>query len=69
MRNGYSDNPTAHSFMKGTVSIRIQGSVATNPARGNCRRGEKRDPLHQLTIHLYLNVKESESRGLLMGVV
>ena len=45
MRNGYGDNPTVQSFMKGTVSLRIQGSVATNPARANCRRGKKRNPL------------------------
>lgn len=44
MRNGYSDNPMVHSFMKGTVSLRIQGSLATNPTRGNSRRGKKRDP-------------------------
>ena len=43
MRNGYCDNPTVSSFLKGSVSLRIQGSTAKNPVRGNCRRGEKRN--------------------------
>ena len=43
MRNGYNDNPTAQSFMKGTVSLRIQGSIATGPTKGNCKRGKKRN--------------------------
>jgi len=35
MQNGYSDNPTVNSFFKGSVSLRIQGSTAKNPARRN----------------------------------
>ena len=41
MRGGYSDNPTVSSFLKGTVSLRVQGSMAMKPTRGNCRRGKE----------------------------
>jgi len=43
MRGGYADNPTAKSFIYGTSSLRVQGSHALNPVRGNCLRGEKTD--------------------------
>ena len=37
MRGGYYDNPTVQSFLKATVSFRVQGSMATKPMRGNCK--------------------------------
>ena len=40
MRGGYCDNPNVQTFFKGTVSLRVQGSMALKPRRGNCRRGE-----------------------------
>ena len=37
-QGGRNDNPTVHQFLKNTVSIRVQSSIATDPARGNCRK-------------------------------
>ena len=34
---GRSDNPTLHQFCLNTVSLRVQGSAALEPVRGNCR--------------------------------
>lgn len=39
MRGGHCDNPTVDSFLYGTSSLRVQGSVAVKPVRGNCKRG------------------------------
>lgn len=36
MRGGYSDNPNAQMFLKNTVSLRLQGSLAAKPINGNC---------------------------------
>jgi len=33
---GHSENPTAKLFLDNTMSIRVQGSVALDPVRGNC---------------------------------
>ena len=33
---GRSDNPTVRQFCSSTVSIRVQGSAALEPMRGNC---------------------------------
>ena len=41
MRGGYSDNPTVEHFLKGTVSLRVQGAVAAEPNKGNCSRDEQ----------------------------
>lgn len=35
---GYCDNPTVRDFMYTTSSLRVQGSLAKDPVRGNCRR-------------------------------
>lgn len=44
MHGGSNDNPTVAAFLKNSASLRVQGSVALKPIRGNCRRGnEKRD--------------------------
>jgi len=37
----YCDNPKVNSFLKGSVSIRIQGTMAKNLIR-ECSRGKKR---------------------------
>ena len=42
MRGGYNENPNVKSFLYGTSSLRVQGSLALDPVRGNCRRGRKR---------------------------
>lgn len=35
---GWSDNPSVQQFLDGTVSLRVQGSVALKQIRGNCRK-------------------------------
>jgi hypothetical protein len=37
-RGGGSDNPNVAQFVSGTSSLRVQGSIALQPLRGNCRR-------------------------------
>ena len=37
-RGGRSDNPTVKQFLENTVSLRVQGSAALDPIRGNCRK-------------------------------
>ena len=37
-RGGRNDNPTVQQFCKSTVSLRVQGSAALDPLRGNCRK-------------------------------
>ena len=38
MMGGYNENPNVKSFMYGANSIRVQGSAALKPFRGNSRR-------------------------------
>lgn len=38
---GRNDNPSVNTFMHNTVSLRIQGSAALKPFRGNCRRRKR----------------------------
>lgn len=45
MRFGYSENPNVKSFLYGTSSLRIQGSTALKPVRGNCKRGRENVPI------------------------
>ena len=42
MRGGYNENSNVKSFLYGTSSLRVQGSLALDPVRGNYRRGRKR---------------------------
>ena len=35
---GRNDSPTVKQFMDNTTSLRLQGSVALDPVRGNCRK-------------------------------
>ncbi len=35
---GRNDNPTLKQFLDNTVTLRLQGSVALDPVRGNCRK-------------------------------
>lgn len=37
-KGGRNDNPTVQQFCKTTVSLRVQGSTALNPSKGNCRK-------------------------------
>jgi hypothetical protein len=47
MRGGYCDNPSVASFMYGAQSLRVQGSTAVKPKRGNCKRGRSdENPIH-----------------------
>ena len=41
MKGGSNNNPNVATFLKNTASLRIQGSVALKPIRGNCRRGKE----------------------------
>lgn len=40
---GRNDNPTVKQFLDNTVSLRLQGSVALDPVRGNCRKRKRQD--------------------------
>lgn len=44
MSCGWNDNPNVHTFLHNTVSLRVQGSAAMQPFRGNTRR-KRRDPI------------------------
>ena len=35
---GHCDNPTVHDFLKNSVSLRVQKSVAPTPICGNCEQ-------------------------------
>ena len=37
-QGGRNDNPMSQQFLKNTVSIRVQGTIATDPARENNRK-------------------------------
>lgn len=37
-RGGYGDNPSIKEFLDNTISLRVQGSAALEPLRGNCTR-------------------------------
>ena len=37
-RGGGSDNPNVSQFLSGTSSLRVQGSIALQPLRGNSRQ-------------------------------
>ena len=41
MKGGSNDNPNVATFLKNTSSLRVQGSLALKPMRGNCRRGKE----------------------------
>lgn len=43
MSCGRNDNPNVRTFLDNTVSLRIQGSAALQPFRGNCRRKKRSD--------------------------
>lgn len=38
MKGGHNDNPSIKSFMENTASLRLQGSQALKPFRGNTMR-------------------------------
>lgn len=37
-KGGRNDNPSVQQFCNSTVSLRVQGSAALAPLRGNCKR-------------------------------
>ena len=41
MRGGSCSNPTVNDFIYGTSSLRVQGSTALKPFRGNVKRGKR----------------------------
>ena len=45
MRGGYSDNPNVATFLYGAQSLRVQGSAAVKPTRGNCKRGRAKESI------------------------
>ena len=42
-QGGRNDNPNAKQFMDNTTSLRVQGSMALEPVRGNCSK-RRNDP-------------------------
>ena len=48
-RGGRSDNPTVKQFCENTASLRVQGSAALEPVRGNCGK-RKHDSLSSVDI-------------------
>lgn len=44
-KGGRSDNPSIKEFIDNAVSLRVQGSAALEPLRGNCSRKRKSGPL------------------------
>lgn len=53
MMCGQNDNPNVNMFMQNTVSLRIQGSAALKPFRGNCRR-RKRSEIQPISVDTVL---------------
>ena len=49
MSCGRNDNPNVHTFLQNTVSLRVQGSAALQPFRGNCRR-RKRSEITPISV-------------------
>ena len=45
MRGGYCDNPNVATFLYGAQSLRVQGSTAVKPTRGNCKRGRSKESI------------------------
>ena len=39
---GRNENPDIKTFLNNSTSLRVQGSVALNPVRGNCHRNRKK---------------------------
>ena len=44
-KGGRSDNPSVKEFIDNSVSLRVQGSAALEPLRGNCSRKRQHRPL------------------------
>ena len=44
-RGGFGDNPSVKEFLDNTVSLRVQGSAALEPLRGNCTRKRNSTPI------------------------
>jgi hypothetical protein len=50
MKGGSNDNPNVATFLKNTSSLRVQGSVAMKPIRGNCRRGRGKENMNDIEV-------------------
>lgn len=44
-KGGRSDNPSVKEFIDNAVSLRVQGSAALEPLRGNCSKKRQPGPL------------------------
>ena len=49
---GHNDNHTVQGFCSNTVSLRVQGSAALEPVRGNCEAKKKEDSFYELAAPL-----------------
>ena len=49
-KGGHNDNPTVQQFSDSTVSLRVQGSAALDPIRGNCRKRNSKNKTHDIII-------------------
>ena len=49
---GHNDNPTVQGFCSNTVSLRVQGSAALEPVRGNCEAKKINDSFDELAAPL-----------------
>ena len=58
---GRSDNPTVQDFCNSTVSLRVQGSAALDPVRGNCEAKRLSNPLDELKAPLAKRKRLSKS--------
>ena len=58
---GHNDNPTVQGFCSNTVSLRVQGSAALEPVRGNCE-AKKLMILSMNLRHLYRRGKGYQSQ-------
>ena len=45
-KGGRNDNPSVKEFVDNAVSLRVQGSAALEPLRGNCSKKRKSELLH-----------------------
>ena len=59
---GHNDNPTVQGLCNNTVSLRVQGSAALEPVRGNCEAKKKLMILSMNLRHLFQRGKGYQSQ-------
>ena len=59
---GRNDNPTVQEFCSNTVSLRLQGSAALEPVRGNCEAKRLSNSLDELSTPLPKRKRLSKSK-------